>query len=284
MCPIVSIRDVSFWYTREKEKDNEFQSAGNHVLSEINLDISRGEFIALVGPNGCGKSTLVRLINGLLLPSTGSVTVDGLDTGNKNNLPAVRRKVGMVFQNPDTQLFASVVEEDVAFGVENLCLPRAEIRQRVDWALEQVGMQDYRNYPPHRLSGGQKQKVAIAGVLAMRPDCIVLDEPTSMLDPGSKKEVLTAVRDLNSRHQITVIYVTHDMSETVMCNRIIAMVRGRTVFEGKPRDFFADQGALSATGLEAPPVQKLVNSLRERGIRLPADINSSKELVDFICR
>ncbi|WP_418791448.1 energy-coupling factor transporter ATPase [Phosphitispora sp. TUW77] len=282
MSAFINLRNISFWYSRERE-DN-FQSAGSHVLSEISLDINRGEFVALVGPNGCGKSTLVRLINGLLQPSMGSVTVDGFDTGKRDNLAEIRKKVGMVFQNPDTQLFASVVEEDVAFGVENLCLPSVEIRQRVDWALEQVGMQDYRNYPPHRLSGGQKQKVAIAGVLAMRPDCIILDEPTSMLDPGSKKEVLTAVMNLNIRHKITIIYVTHDMSETIYSNRLIAMVRGRTIFAGKPKEFFADKEILHDTGLEEPYMHKLLNSLREQGIRLPMNINSSEELVDFICR
>jgi len=281
MGPFIRFRDVSFWYSREKEE--KFQSSGSHVLSEINLDIHKGEFLALAGPNGCGKSTLVRLINGLLLPSMGSVSVDGLDTDKRDNLPAIRRKVGMVFQNPDTQLFASVVEEDVSFGVENLCLPRNEIRHRVDWALEQVGMEEYRNYPPHRLSGGQKQKVAIAGVLAMRPDCIVLDEPTSMLDPGSKQEVLTAVRDLNSRHNITIIYVTHDMSETIFSSRIIAMARGKTIYQGNPEQFFADKESLRATGLAVPPIKQLINSLREQGIRLPANINSLEELVDFIC-
>ncbi|MBU7007433.1 energy-coupling factor transporter ATPase [Phosphitispora fastidiosa] len=281
MGSFIRFSDVSFWYSKEKE-DN-FQSAGSHVLSEISLDINKGEFLALVGPNGCGKSTLIRLINGLLLPSMGSVSVDGLDTDKRDHLSAIRRKIGMVFQNPDTQLFASVVEEDVAFGCENLCLPRTEIRERVDWALEQVGMEEYRNYPPHRLSGGQKQKVAIAGVLAMRPECIVLDEPTSMLDPGSKQEVLSAVRDLNTRHNITVIYVTHDMSETIYSSRIMAMARGKIVFEGNPEQLFADKESLRFTGLEAPPVHQLVNSLKEQGIRLPANINSLEELVDFIC-
>ncbi len=273
---LIEVQNLSFWYDREQQD--------TPAIKEVCLQIGRGEFLAVVGPNGCGKSTLVKHLNGLLTPCRGKVTVDGLDTGDAQNLPFIRRKVGMVFQNPDAQLFASVVEEDVAFGVENLGLPRSEIKDRVELALAQVGMTEYRNHPPRCLSGGQRQKVAIAGVLAMQPECIVLDEPTSMLDPQGQKEVLDAVRALNAGRQITVVYVTHNLVEVLYCHRLAALAEGAVIFAGRPEDFFACPEQLQRAGLEAPPVKQLVNILIKEGLNLPGTLNSPEELVDYLCR
>lgn len=273
---LIEIRDLNFSYEGEQQEVP--------VLKNINLKIARGEFVVIVGPNGCGKSTLIRQLNGLLLPTGGRVIVDGLDTSVAENIGEIRRKVGMVFQNPDTQLFASVVEEDVAFGVENLCLPREEIRKRVDHALAALGMSGYREYPPHRLSGGQKQKVAIAGILAMQPMCIVLDEPTSMLDSKGRKEVLEAVTALNRDMNITVVYVTHDMSEALWGTRLVAVAGGEIAFSGAPEEFFASGDVIKMARLEAPPVIQLVNELRARGLHLPTGIKSAEELVNALCQ
>lgn len=273
---LIEIRNLDFSYDGEQQD--------GPVLKNINLHIAKGEFVVIVGPNGCGKSTLIRQLNGLLLPTGGRVIVDGLDTSVGENIGEIRRKVGMVFQNPDTQLFASVVEEDVAFGVENLCLPREEIRLRVDRALAALGMSEYKEYPPHRLSGGQKQKVAIAGVLAMQPMCIVLDEPTSMLDSKGRKEVLEAVTTLNRDMNITVVYVTHDMSEALWGTRLIAVAGGEIAYSGAPEEFFASRDFLKMARLEAPPVVQLVNELRSRGLHLPKGIKSAEELVNALCQ
>lgn len=273
---LIEIRDLSFRYDGEQQD--------GPVLKNINLHIDKGEFVVIVGPNGCGKSTLIRQLNGLLLPTGGRVIVDGMDTSVAENIGEIRRKVGMVFQNPDTQLFASVVEEDVAFGVENLCLPREEIRERVDHALAALGMSEYREYPPHRLSGGQKQKVAIAGVLAMQPKCIVLDEPTSMLDSKGRKEVLGAVTTLNRDLNITVVYVTHDMSEALWGTRLVAVAGGEIAFSGAPEEFFASGDIFKLVRLEAPPVVQLVNELKARGMPLPTGIKSAEELVNALCQ
>ncbi len=276
MSILIEIQNLAFWYGQGSEEVP--------VIKDLNLTVEKGEFVAVVGPNGCGKSTLIRHLNGLLIPRRGTVTVNGLVTAEDRNLPVIRRKVGMVFQNPDNQLFAAIVEEDVAFGLENLCLPREEIRKRVDTALAQVGMAEYKQYPPHRLSGGQKQKVAIAGILAVQPECILLDEPTSMLDPRGKKEVREAVRELNKRLGITVIYVTHDMNEALDCERLVALSGGNIVFDGKPGDFFADRLRLSQIGLQPPPIKELVNNLINEGVNLPGQINSTQELVNVLCR
>lgn len=256
----------------------------NPVLKNINLNIKKGEFVSIIGPNGCGKSTLIRHFNGLLLPSSGAIRVNGLSTLEPDNLIPIRRNVGMVFQNPDNQLFASVVLEDVAFGVENMCLPRQEIKERVEKALSRVGMLEYGNFAPHRLSGGQRQKVAIAGILAMEPECIILDEPTSMLDPKGSREVMEAVRNLNSQNGITVIYVTHDMTETLYSGRLIALAEGEVVFDSSPQEFFAKPEHPDRAGVTVPPIKELANRLTYQGIKVPPDIKSAEELVDVLCQ
>lgn len=273
---LIEIKNLEFRYPGAERQ--------TPVLKNINLNIQKGEFVSVIGPNGCGKSTLIRHFNGLLLPSSGMVRVNGLSTLEPDNLMTIRRNVGMVFQNPDNQLFASVVLEDVAFGVENLCLPRQEIKVRVEKALSQVGMLEYRNYPPHRLSGGQKQKVAIAGILAMEPECLILDEPTSMLDPKGRNEVMEAVRSLNSHNGITVIYVTHDMSETLYSHRLIALSQGEVLFDGTAREFFAKSEYPAGAGVAVPPIIELANRLTYQGIKVPPNIKSAEELVDVICQ
>lgn len=273
---LIEVQDLDFYYPG---RDNE-----SPILDNISFNIKTGDFIAVVGPNGCGKSTLIRHFNGLLLPTAGCIKVRGLTTEIPDNLHEIRRKVGMVFQNPDTQLFASVVEEDVAFGVENMCLSRDVIKTRVNNALEQVGMSGFKNHPPHRLSGGQKQKVAIAGILAMEPKCIVLDEPTSMLDPKGRNEVMEAVRALNRNNGITIVYVTHDMSEALLAHRILALSEGRIVFDGTPEEFFTNEEAVLRVGVKAPPIKELVNSLAREGITLPTGIKTPEELVDAVCQ
>jgi energy-coupling factor transport system ATP-binding protein len=270
----IETKSLTYWYGQDKEVP---------VLKDISLAINKGEFVAVVGANGCGKSTLVRHFNGLLVPCTGSVHIDGLDTGDIRHIPVIRRKVGMVFQNPDNQLFASVVEEDVAFGLENMCLPRAEIRERVEHALATVGMSEYRDYPAHRLSGGQKQKVAIAGILAMEPQYLIMDEPTSMLDPAGKKEVFCAVRVLNRQQNITVVYVTHDMTEVLFCSRLIALAEGKIVFSGNSKDFFSDREYIFKCGLALPPIKDLVDQLIKEGLPIPRSVNSAEELVNILC-
>lgn len=273
---LIEINDLDFKYEGAPEDAL--------VLKKINLQIAKGEFLVIVGPNGCGKSTLIRQLNGLLLPTGGKVTVDGLDTSLASNTGEIRRQVGMVFQNPDTQLFASIVEEDVAFGVENMGVPREEIRARVDLALTALGISEYKDYPPHRLSGGQKQKVAIAGVLAMQPTSIVLDEPTSMLDSKGRREVLESVRTLNKDLGITVVYVTHDMSEALWGTRLVAMINGQIAYQGTPQEFFASREFLAMVRLEPPPITELVQGLRAGGISLPEGIKSAEELVEDLCQ
>ncbi len=273
---LIEVCNLEFSYS---DKVSEYR-----VLKDINLNIQKGEFVTVLGPNGCGKSTLVRHLNGLLLPTAGSVKVNGFLTNDEISLSTIRRSVGMVFQNPDTQLFASVVEEDVAFGVENMCLPRADIKIRVEKALASMGLTEYRYHPPHRLSGGQKQKTAIAGILAMEPECIVLDEPTSMLDPKSRAEVMKAIRELNLNHGITVIYVTHDTSEALCFDRLIALNSGEIVFDGTPKKFFSKPEYPARAGIIVPPIIELVERLTVHGVALPPDIKSPEELVDAICQ
>ena len=248
------------------------------VFEDLNLSIREGSFTAILGTNGCGKSTLAKHFNAILLPSGGKVYVCGIDTSDADRLMAVRRNVGMVFQNPDNQLVATMVEEDVAFGLENIGVPTAEMPARIEQALSDVGMLSFADRAPHTLSGGQKQRVAIAGVLAMQPQAIVFDEATAMLDPQGRREVLSAVRRLNREKGITVLWITHFMEETVDCEKIFVMHQGQIVREGTPREIFADARALQPYRLDAPPMARLSQLLREQGMPLPEGILTVDEM------
>ncbi len=253
------------------------------ALRGVDLAIEPGEFVALIGPNGSGKSTLARHFNALLLPTEGQVWVDGLPTSDPRHVWTIRGRVGMVFQNPDNQFVASTVEEDVAFGPENMALPRDEIRARVDQALALVGMTHYRTHPPQRLSGGQKQRVAIAGALATRPACLVFDEPTSMLDPPSRREVLDIMRRLNAEEGITLVLITQSMDEAAAARRVVAMHGGRIMIDGAPRVVFEQRERLQALGLDLPFPVEIGHRLRERGIELPLGLLTVQELAGALC-
>lgn len=255
-----------------------------HALNGVSLDIYKGEFIAVIGANGSGKSTLARHMNALLLPTEGKCIVAGMDTADDKNLWNIRQHVGMVFQNPDNQIVAAIVEEDVAFGPENIGVPPAEIRTRVDNALASVGMTEYAKHAPHLLSGGQKQRVAIAGVLALEPDCIVLDEPTAMLDPRGRIEIVNTVKKLNREKNITVVYITHYMEEAMQADRIIAMEHGVIKMQGKPEEIFTKVKELHALGLETPLAAQAAFDLCQKGIKLADGIISNKELTEELCR
>ncbi len=253
------------------------------ALRGVDLAIEPGEFVALIGPNGSGKSTLARHFNALLLPTGGQVWVDGLLTSDPRHVWAIRERVGMVFQNPDNQFVASTVEEDVAFGPENMALPRDEIRARVDEALDLVDMTEYGTHPPQRLSGGQKQRVAIAGALATRPSCLVFDEPTSMLDPPSRREVLSIMRRLNTEEGITVVLITQSMDEAAAARRVVAMHRGCVVMDGPPQVVFEQRERLQALGLGLPFAVEISHRLRGQGIELPSGLLTVEELVGALC-
>ena len=247
------------------------------VLKGVNLSIRRGEFVAVLGHNGSGKSTLAGCFNAIRLPTGGVCYVDMMDTRDENNTYEVRKTVSMVFQNPDNQLVATVVEEDVAFALENMGVPPAEIRKRVDDALRAVGMYEYRAQAPHRLSGGQKQRIAIAGVIAMMPRCVVLDEPTAMLDPQGRREVMNVVRELNRKFGITVILITHHMDEAAQADRLVVMTKGRVIADGAPKEIFQDVEGLKAVGLTVPETTQLLWELRQEGLDVPLDALSDEE-------
>ena len=253
------------------------------VFEGLDLSIRRGSFVAVLGRNGCGKSTLAKHFNAILLPEGGSVTVFGMDTANEALLLDIRKTVGMVFQNPDNQMVASVVEEDVAFAPENLGVPPQEIRQRVDDALKTVGMYEYRTHAPHLLSGGQKQRIAIAGVIAMQPDCIVLDEPTAMLDPHGREEVLATVERLNRERGITVVLITHHMTEAIRADRVIVMDKGGIRADGTPKQVFTQVELLESAGLTVPATTKLLYELNRAGADLPLDALSTEECAQALC-
>ena len=250
MSEFIKCEKVSFQYYNDDSKPIP-------VLKDIDFSVKQGEFVALVGRNGCGKSTLAKHFNAILLPAEGKVLIDGMDTLDDKNKYDIRQNVGLVLQNPDNQIVATIVEEDVAFGPENLGVPSKEIRERVDWALKAVDMYDYRKHAPHKLSGGQKQRVAIASIIAMKPKCIVLDEPTAMLDPKGRREVLDTIRKLNSELGITIVLITHYMDEAVYANRVVVMEKGVIAFEGAPGEVFSQYDRLKSMGLDVPQCTRL---------------------------
>lgn len=256
----------------------------NRAVDAVDVDIEAGEFVAILGHNGSGKSTLAKHMNALLLPTEGTIWVGEDDTKNENALWKIRQTAGMVFQNPDNQIVASIVEEDVGFGPENMGVETRKIWERVDESLKAVGMTAYRTFSPNRLSGGQKQRVAIAGVMAMRPKCIVLDEPTAMLDPNGRKEVIRTVRELNEKENITVILITHYMEEAISADRIIVMDDGKVVMEGKPKEVFSQVDRLKEYRLDVPQMTELAFELRKEGLALPEDILTIEEMVEALCR
>ena len=258
----IECRDLHFSYSGES----------GEVLHGVDLDIEKGSFVALLGHNGCGKSTMAKLFNGMLVPTSGTVTVDGIDTAVEETQLDVRRRVGLVQQNPDNQLVAGIVEEDVAFGPENLGIEPAEIRRRVDAALKAVNMYEYRDHAPHKLSGGQKQRVAIAGVIAMETMCIVLDEPTAMLDPKGRREVMKTIRLLNRNYGITIVLITHYMEEAAQADRVIVMDEGNILLDDTPEEVFSHVEQMKQIGLDVPQVTELVYELRQAGIPLDSHI------------
>jgi len=274
MIYIFHSQSLRFEYARFDENEE-----NTLALQDINIRINQGEFVAILGHNGSGKSTLARHLNALLTPTSGTLWVKGMDSKDPKNAWPIRQLSGMVFQNPDNQLVATIVEEDVAFGPENLGIPSAEIRRRVDDALQNVRMTTYARAAPHQLSGGQKQRIAIAGVLAMSPDCIVLDEPTAMLDPSGRQEVIETVMRLNRESGITVILITHFMEEAVMAGRVIVMDNGHVVMDGAPREIFKHVDKMKALGLDVPSVTALAHELRKQGIAMPDDVMTDDEFV-----
>lgn len=253
------------------------------ALSDVTCTIPRGSFTAIIGTNGSGKSTLARHLNALYLPTAGEVIVEGMKTSDMEHIWDIRQKVGMVFQNPDNQLVAAIVEEDVAFGPENLGVPADEIRKRVDYALEKVGMSAYRTHSPAMLSGGQKQRIAIAGVLAMHPDCIVLDEPTAMLDPLGRKEVMDTIHELNRSEGITIVLITHFMEEAVTADHVLVVDRTKLQMQGTAREVFSQADKLTAMGLDVPVAADLAHGLRKKGYEIPEDCMTDEELGEALC-
>ena len=275
---LIETRDLTFAYRTSGEAQPTL------VLQGLNFTVRPGSFVAVVGANGSGKSTLAKLFNGILLPAGGKVYVDGMDTLDEAVILEIRRRVGLVFQNPDNQIVSNIVEDDVAFAPENLGVPSAEIRLRVDEALKAVGMYDLRRHAPHLLSGGQKQRVAIAGVIAMRPKCIVLDEPTAMLDPLGRREVLDTIRCLSLEHGITVVLITHHMSECIDADRLVVLSEGEIVLDDTPKSVFAQVERLTDLGLAVPQTVALLHELRRRGMDLPLDALTVDACANVICK
>ncbi|MCF0134359.1 MAG: energy-coupling factor transporter ATPase [Blautia sp.] len=278
---IIKAVKLGFDYLRYDDDGNVLDT--QRAVDDVNLDIEAGEFIAILGHNGSGKSTLAKHLNALLLPTEGALYVAEMDTLKEKELWKIRQKAGMVFQNPDNQIIGTVVEEDVGFGPENMGVPTDEIWKRVDKSLMKTGMTAYRHHSPNKLSGGQKQRVAIAGVMAMKPQCIVLDEPTAMLDPNGRKEVIEAVRELNRQEQITVILITHYMEEVVSADRVFVMDNGHIVMQGSPREIFSQVEQLKQYRLDVPQVTLLAHELRKSGADIPAGILTAEELAGVLC-
>lgn len=275
---MINCNNVSFKY---RVNDGEEE---RYAVNGVNFQVEKGEFLVVLGHNGSGKSTIAKHMNALLVPSEGTVIVGGLDTLDSKNLWEIRSKAGMVFQNPDNQLVATIVEEDVAFGPENLGVPPEEIRKRVDESLKKVGMYEYRRHAPHLLSGGQKQRIAIAGILAMKPECIIFDEPTAMLDPSGRKEVLENIKEINKNYGITIVLITHYMDEAAQADRVIVMDDGRMILEGSPRDVFSNVRQMKEIGLDVPQVTELCYELKNNGINIDTNILNVDEMVNAICQ
>lgn len=274
---MIQCDNVTYRYERHEQE-------AKIAVDGVTLNIKKGEFLVVLGHNGSGKSTLSKHMNALLVPTEGKIYVDGMDTSDEENIWKVRNKSGMVFQNPDNQLVATIVEEDVAFGPENLGVEPSEIRTRVDEALKKVNMYEYSKHAPHLLSGGQKQRIAIAGILAMMPDCIVFDEPTAMLDPSGRKEVVNTIKELNSKYGITIVLITHYMEEAVEADRIVVMDNGKVVQEGTPRIIFSNVSLMKEIGLDVPQMTELAYELNKSGIDIAPDILTINEMVNALCQ
>ena len=278
MANFIEVKDLVYTYSKEQGDDNLCPA-----IDHVSIEIKRGEYIAIAGSNGSGKSTFARCLNGLLLPTEGEILVDGMDTNDDDLIWDIRKKIGMVFQNPDNQIVSSMVEDEVAFGPENIGIENPELRKRVDNALKSVGMYEYRNREAHKLSGGQKQRIAIAGAVAMRPDCIVFDEPTAMLDPKGRSQVMKVIRELNDQG-ITIILITHCMEEVAEADRVLVMKSGKLLADSVPEDVFADTNLIESAGLEIPAAVLLRNELIENGISLSHEVINKDDLVDALCR
>lgn len=275
---MIRCENLTYKYTSLEDGEDKYAVKG------VNLEVKKGEFLVVLGHNGSGKSTIAKHINVLLTPTEGKVLVDGLDTSDEKNIWNIRSKAGMVFQNPDNQLVATIVEEDVAFGPENLGVDPKEIRRRVDDSLEKVGMSKYKRHAPHLLSGGQKQRVAIAGVLAMQPECIVFDEPTAMLDPSGRREVMENIKNLNENYGITIVLITHYMDEAAQADRIVVVDDGKIILEGTPKEVFSKVEVMKEIGLDVPQVTELAYELRKEGINISDDILNVDEMVEALCQ
>lgn len=273
---MIRSEDLKFQYKREESE--------TIALDGLNIEIPKGEFTVIIGHNGSGKSTFAKLANGILLPSGGSIYIAGMDTRDHDKIWDIRKTAGMVFQNPDNQIVATIVEEDVAFGPENLGIPSEGIRQRVDEALKSVGMYEHRRKPPHLLSGGQKQRIAIAGILAMKPECIILDEPTAMLDPAGRLEVVETIKRLNKEEHMTIVHITHYMDEAVDADRVIVMENGTKLLEGTPSQVFSNVEQLQQMGLDVPQVTLLAHELRKEGLDVPADTLTVEDMENALCQ
>lgn len=279
---IIKAVKLAFDYLKYDEDGNVQET--QRAVDGVDIDIKEGQFVAILGHNGSGKSTFAKHINALLLPSDGTIWIDGINTSEEPELWKVRQKAGMVFQNPDNQIIGTVVEEDVGFGPENMGVPTEDIWKRVNESLEKTGMTAYRHHSPNKLSGGQKQRVAIAGVMAMRPKCIVLDEPTAMLDPNGRKEVLAAVHQLNKQENVTVVLITHYMEEVIDADHVIVMDGGHVVMEGTPREIFSQVETLKKYRLDVPQVTLLAHELKQSGVDIPDGILTTEELVNALCQ
>ena len=275
---MIKSEDLVFKYVNAEEQTEKV------AINHVSMEVKKGEFLVILGHNGSGKSTMAKHMNALLLPSGGKMYGDGLDTSDIENLWEVRRRAGMVFQNPDNQLVASIVDEAVAFGPETLGVDPKEIRVRVDDSLKAVGMYEYRKHAPHLLSGGQKQRIAIAGILAMRPKCIVLDEPTAMLDPSGRNEVMKTIKEVNKKFGITIILITHYMDEAAQADRIIVMDKGEKVMEGVPREIFSQVEKIKSIGLDVPQVTELAYELQKEGVDISTEILNIDEMVNALCQ